>query len=103
MNKKTVQAKIFDPDNENFITDIEVEIELVPPSNPNGKPHYEVIGTIKKPFVEICDKNLILELNPELRVSALFILITSSAPWFTEFKIKLLDSILWESEWFESL
>ncbi len=114
MNKKTVQAKIYDPGNGSFLLDITVEIEMISPSNPNGKPHYEVIGkilkrydevivTINKRIDEISGKNLILEFNPDLRVSTLFIIISGSAPWLTEFKIEIQDSALWDSEWFKSL
>ena len=102
MNKKSVKAKIFDPVNDNFLSDISVEIELVTPSNPNEKPHYEVIGKIDKMFVEISDKNLVLEFHPNLRGLALFT-ISNIAGWYTEYKIHLLDSVWMNLDWFTSL
>ena len=102
INKKTVKAKIYDPDNGNFLSDISVEIEMVTPSNPDEKPHYEVNGKIDKICVEFSDKNLIIELNPSLRGFALFS-IKNIAGWFTEYHIFLQDSVWNNLEWFTSL
>ncbi len=102
MIKKNVEAKIYDLDNGNFISDIDLEIELVLPSNPNEKPHYEVIGKIHKTIVEISDKSFILELKPELRGCA-FLTMIGFTQWLTEFKVYLQDSIWLNLGWFESL
>lgn len=106
MINKTVQAKIYDPENDNFLTDIDVEIKLISQSNQNEKPHYEVKGIVRLTndfqIVEISDKNLILELNPELRGFALFSII-NKARWYVEFGIFLQDSVWMNLDWFANL
>ena len=103
--KKSVIAKIYDPENNKLISDINIEVILVNPKNPNEKPQYRVAGLIEKyddVTAWISDKNLILEFTPELRGFALFS-ISDVTGWFTKYKIFLQDSIWMNLTWFESI
>lgn len=99
---KNANAKIFDADTENLIAEIGLKIELVIPSNNEGKPHFVVTGTINKFHPELSNNIALLEINPNLRGYAHFS-IKRIAGWFTEYRINLQDSIWRNLDWFENL
>jgi len=100
--QKVVKAKIFNPDNDEFLSDISLRIELITPSDPNKKPEYRVLGRIEKTCEEAYEKDLILEINSSLRGRAKFT-IYGIPGLYTDYKIYL-DLHDWGNiEWFQNL
>ena len=102
MNIKKVNAKIFDPENDEYRSDIPIEIELVISSDPDEKPHFEVKGIFQEQRLEFNNKNLILELNPSLRGYAFFNC-KAVMGCLTFYEITFQDSVWRNIEWFYSL
>jgi len=102
MTIKNVNAKIFDPNNEDFLADVSLEISLISSPNEDGKPNYEVKATFQGIRGEFSDKNFILEIRPSLRGFAFF---TTDAIMgaFTTYKIVLQDSVWRNIDWFNNL
>jgi len=101
-SQKTIKAKIFDPENDKFLSDILLTIKRITPSEENKKPYYEVSGRFETMKLEFSDKTFLLEINPSLRGFSFFS-INSVAGMFTVYKIVLQDSIWMNTDWFKSL
>jgi hypothetical protein len=102
MTTKNINAKIFDQETNEFLSEIPIEVELVTSPDPNEKPYYVVKGKFNDMRVEFSDKNFILELSPSIRGIAFFT-IESIMGCLTIYKIYLQDSCWLNLEWFEQL
>ena len=100
--RKSINAKIFNLENDEFLSDITLTIILITPSDPNDYPNYQVFGRIDKTCVEYSDKNLMLEITPSLRDKAFFTMFGPPG-LYTEFRITLEEPSWQNPEWFDNL
>ena len=100
--QKSVIAKIYDLEDDKFLSEIPLTITLLNPSDENKKPSYDVSGRFETMKLDFCDKNFLLELSSSLRGPAFFSL-KHVAGMFTIYKITLEDSMWWNTDWFNDL
>ncbi|MHA1267992.1 MAG: hypothetical protein ACTSRS_22405 [Candidatus Helarchaeota archaeon] len=99
---KTVFAKIYDPDSNEYLSKILLLIDLITPTDPQKRPYYEVVGQFSSFEPQLHKKSLILEINPSLRGYADFET-TGLSPMNTQYNIHLRDSVWNDTEWFNSI
>ena len=101
-SQKTVNAKIFNPENDEFLSEITVTIILITPSNPRKLPEYEVFGRINKTCVDYDNQVLMLEITSSLRDKARFT-INGIPEQYTEYRIWFEEQSWKNLEWFNNL
>ena len=106
-NQKIVDAKIFNPINDEFMYDISLTItkedSITGRTKSNELPKYKVVGRILDSTLQLEGNSYILEITPELRGSARFDKIVGSTHWLTDYLIDLEDSIWMNDEWFDNI
>jgi len=99
---KKVFAKIYDPDNDKYLSKILLLIDLITPTDSQKRPNYEVVGQFSSWEPQFHEKSLILEINQSFRGYAYFVQ-TGLSPMCTQYNIHLRDSVWNDIKWFNSI
>jgi hypothetical protein len=102
-NTKITKGSLLDISTRNVLVDVSIEITLSQPSNPNDKPSYQGIMTIKGYRPEYDNKAYLLKIGDQL-IGEVFIHIVGIPDMTkTSFSVNFVDAAWKNIDWFKNL